>query len=420
MAIVVFYNCYSAWLTHQIDQLYQDRQVTVNHASGVPEKDKGNILLKETLKDNNLVFLGSSELTSPVSENPKNMIPNNLYDGDASFLGHAYVQNALHAMNLGANTDAFIGKDVVIIESLQWFTGDDIDRDAFFSNFSELQMYEFLNNTHISDANRNYFCKRYIQLENRHEEDVYMHIANAASVNKIWNKINKHFINSLQGKWSLVNGELAFQESYIFARLYSGDSIADKILYQIMKPYFRIRFLFQKLKDKYDSYKWLKSLAKDTSRNIIDINWEKVYYTAENEGKEACTNNDIYVYDDYYTQYLEENWNDVRERDINAELLTSKEWEDFEFFLNVCDELGIKPYVVSMSTNGNYYDYIGIGKGKRNSLYNKIAQLSVEHDTKYLKTDDKEYEPYFYCDVMHLGWKGWPYVLQNILEHFSK
>ena len=51
---------------------------------------------------------------------------------------------------------------------------------------------------------------------------------------------------------------------------------------------------------------------------------------------------------------------------------------------------------------------------------NRIAQLSNEYGFDCLKTDDKEYEPYFYCDVMHLGWKGWPYVLQNIIEHFEE
>lgn len=37
-----------------------------------------------------------------------------------------------------------------------------------------------------------------------------------------------------------------------------------------------------------------------------------------------------------------------------------------------------------------------------------------------LTMEDKEYEPYFMRDVMHLGWKGWLYVDEKITEHYAK
>ena len=421
LAVVVFYNCYSAWLTDQINQLYQKRQIAVNHSSGKPEKDKGNIILQEALKGNNLVFLGSSELTAPVPENPRNMMPNNLYSGDVIYAGHAHVQNALHAMNVGANSDAFSGKDIAIIESLQWYQGEDTPLDAFFSNFSELQLYEFLHNSRISDESKNYLCRRYVQLESGHKEDAFLSVEKAAEENSLWNTINTSIMNGLkEAGYELVEGEYAYQESYILAETYSGNNIVDKIIYQLLRPYYYLRYKVLSLKDKYNAYQWLKSISEEDQREPVMIDWEEVYRTADAEGKVACTNNDLYVYDEYYTDYLEEKWEKLKDRDKDTPLLESKEWDDYEFFLQVCKELGLKPYIVSMSTNGRYYDYIGMGKEKRDSLYDRIAQLSNEYGFDCLKTGDKEYEPYFYCDVMHLGWKGWPYVLQNIIEHFEE
>jgi D-alanine transfer protein len=40
-----------------------------------------------------------------------------------------------------------------------------------------------------------------------------------------------------------------------------------------------------------------------------------------------------------------------------------------------------------------------------------------KHDVQYLNLQDKEYEPYFYFDVMHLGWKGWLYVDEQFCKH---
>ena len=99
--------------------------------------------------------------------------------------------------------------------------------------------------------------------------------------------------------------------------------------------------------------------------------------------------------------------------------MISAEWKDYEFFLGVCNELDLHPYVVIMSTNGFYYDYIGITKNKRDEYYDASEQISAKYGIECLNLKDQEYEPYFYCDVMHLGWKGWPYVCKKIVEHFS-
>lgn len=136
-------------------------------------------------------------------------------------------------------------------------------------------------------------------------------------------------------------------------------------------------------------------------------------------GKEACTNNNFYVNNHYYTTYIQLKLNMLKNTNCNVDLLKSKELGDFNIFLESCKELGIKPYIVFMPTNGFYYDYTGLTQDKRLALYNKLESISKTYGFEYLDMREKEYEPYFFNDVMHIGWKGWLYVNRKITEHYS-
>lgn len=103
----------------------------------------------------------------------------------------------------------------------------------------------------------------------------------------------------------------------------------------------------------------------------------------------------------------------------NVELLKSKEYDDFEFLLRMFKKFNIRPYIILMSTNGYYYDYIGIDKEKRYSVYDKLVEIINNYGFDYLDLRDKEYVPYFYKDVMHFGWKGWLYVDEQITKYYK-
>ena len=131
---------YSNYLDRQIGQLYQVNKGQVDTTNGLEQKDKGAALLEKTFKNEpGMLVMGSSELSSPVPENPKNLMPNQDYPHHASYTGHAYVQNALQGMLLGANSEAISGADIVIVESIQWFGWE--NATGFLSNFSELSFF---------------------------------------------------------------------------------------------------------------------------------------------------------------------------------------------------------------------------------------------------------------------------------------
>ena len=65
-----------------------------------------------------------------------------------------------------------------------------------------------------------------------------------------------------------------------------------------------LRKKFLNLKDKSVSYKAVKKFKDCPTSNTKKINWEKETEIAVETGKSECTNNEFYVYDDYYNDYL--------------------------------------------------------------------------------------------------------------------
>lgn len=383
ICICLVYSLYSTYLDNQISALYAKKTGSVALQNGAPEKDKGNICIKESADRGELFLVGSSELASPVPQNPKTYFPNNYYNKGISCIGHAHTQNLLDAINFGANTASFRGSDVAVVESIQWFIGDDVDSTGFMANFSELQFYQFLQNPNISKKNKDYLCDRFLEIE-------------AASVDKP-----------------------DYPQTHVLAGLFRSKSAAGKVGYYALEPYYYFRGKYLELKDRYDTVAYLKTLA-DKKAQPRTIDWDKEYSTAETEGKAACTNNSFVVNDEYYSTYLAPRIYTLKDSLSAMELMTSKEWEDYEFMLSVCNELKLKPYIVIMSVNGKYYDYCGMTKDKRDAYYSRSEKMAGEHGITTLDLKGKEYEPYFYTDVMHLGWKGWLYVEQNIIKNFSK
>jgi hypothetical protein len=419
--VILIFSGYSAYLSKQISVLYEEKRDAVSIINGEPVKDKGNILIQQSAKYHDLMVLGSSELSAQVPQNIKYDFPNTKYQYNISAMGHAYVQNMLHAMNIGANSKSFVGTDVVLVESMQWFFGEDSSPDGFMSNFSELQFYEFLNNSKILRKNKEYLCHRFLEMERRRTQMVsHDEIIRLANGNRVFNFFGITKLISKKGGVKEPTINYDYPQTHLLAKLYLSENIVEKFGYIMMKPYYYLRSKLMLLKDKYETYHYLKHLDGSFRKNMLDANWQKQLQKAEQDGKEECTNNNIFVYDDYYTSHVKDNWNAVKNSNVGVTALNSKEWEDFKFMLSVCNNLDIKPYLINVSCNAYYYDYTGLDPKMRQRYYSKIVDLANQHDIPtYSELRDMEYEPYVFADVMHLGWKGWIYVAQAITEHFQ-
>ncbi len=376
-AVLLF--AFDKFLDEQIELNYND---ALGKTYGVDEMNKGVKLLSHNAKKDDLIILGSSELANAdyIAQNPANIFPNNHLASSPSLVGRAYVQDLLNGIKIGALGDSFKDKKIILIVSLQWFLDKEINKDGFKAHFSELQFYKTMNNEKISENEKKYICTRVLDL---------------------------------------ASGESSLAAPLFYSYLYSHENVFSKVGLEILKPYYFLKEKFLDLKDKYLSYKAVKKFKDNVPNNIKEIDWEKEEKLAIDTGKSECTNNDLYVYDDYYNTYLKPNIDSLKDSFKDIDLVNSNEMKDYELFLKMCKQTGVKPYIVFMSTNGYYYDFTGLTKEKRDKFYDKLVQLANMYNVDYLDLRDHEYEPYFFKDVMHLGWKGWLYVDRKIAEYYS-
>lgn len=379
--IFIIYFNYS--INNKYNEIINKKDITsIKHTYNQIIRDRGGVLKDKMKDDGDLMLLGSSELSSPVEQNPINVFPFKGAEYDVSIFGRAYTQSLQHATIL-SNVEG-INKDdkVAIVISAQWFASESgIDGGDFSVNFSEQQFYDFFKNKNISKDNKIYYAQRISELLTK-------------------------------------SGE--YGEERIYANLYYRDNIVSKSVLTLLKPYYDFKEYMLEMKDKVQTIKLLNEMSDKEEIQIKDINWTTEYEKAENQGKDKVTNNDIYVEDDYYDTYLRDKYDSLKDTWSNINLLNSKEVDDYKFLLEICKENNVKPLIILMPVNGLYYDHLGLTLDKRTEFYSTLEKIATDNGFDVLNLQNKEYEKYYLSDVMHLGWKGWLNIDEEMYKYFDE
>lgn len=380
---ILFIFYFNFEINNKYNELINEKDITsIKHTYNQIIRDRGGVLKDKMKEDGDLMIFGSSELSSPVDQNPINIFPFKEAEYEVSIYGRAYTQSLQHATIL-SNIDNLNDKDkIAIVISAQWFAKEvGIDGSDFSVNFSEQQFYNFFNNENVDKESKLYYAKRISQLLKKSGEYI---------------------------------------EESIYANLYYRDNIISKAVLNLLKPYYSLKEYLLEIKDKVQTIKLLEELEDKKTNILKDINWNDEYEKAEIQGKEKVTNNDIFVDDNYYDKYLRDKYDSLKDswKDIN--LLASKEVDDYKFLLKVCKENNIKPLIILMPVNGLYYDHLGLTLDKRTEFYNTMEEMAENYDFDVLNLQDKEYEKYYLSDVMHLGWKGWLNIDEEMYKYFNK
>ncbi|MFT8347986.1 D-alanyl-lipoteichoic acid biosynthesis protein DltD [Clostridium saccharoperbutylacetonicum] len=375
---VIFLNNF---LDKKIQTLLNTKNLkSINIEYGSTYKDRGVIYNEYLIQNNYLLLEGSSELGAPVSQLPVNTFPAKGLENFAT-TGRAYSQDLKQISVLGGMDSDKKDRKVAMILSLQWFMGSaGIDNTSFEANFSPSQFYTLLSNKNITEEHR----KKY-----------------ASRVDQVLTKTSQ------------------FAPEKLYAKIYSNDGIQYKLLKCLFEPYFFARENIVTLKDKGLLYRKLITLPEKETAELREINWPEEYKKAEEQGKSQVTDNEFMVYDTYYDKYLKDNLQSQKDINKNIDLMNSKEYEDYELYLDICSDLNIKPYIILAPTNGRWYDYTGMTKESRDKFFDRIEEMARERGFEVLNLKNEEYTPYFICDVMHLGWKGWTKVNEELYEHFK-
>jgi D-alanine transfer protein len=119
------------------------------------------------------------------------------------------------------------------------------------------------------------------------------------------------------------------------------------------------------------------------------------------------TNNNIYVNDEYYQQYLLSDSGTTRRDSISiVDLKSNQEMEDFKLVVDLLAEQNANCSFIIQPVNPYYYEHAERYQPLVDSLTNLLDSKNFPYLNLYVN-DKKDYEPGILNDVMHLGDYGW-------------
>ncbi len=374
----LFWMGFDKYLTKSISEGYN---FAINDDYGIVTKDKGIILQQTSIDKGDIELFGTSELASYVKQNPRSFFPIKQMPHMTNIIGRAGVLSLEHSLNVSA-LDFSKNQKVVYLVSFSWFTLHSVDSPTFYANFSKYKFYQYMADPTVPD-----------------DEKIYM----ASKVGLL--------IQDYKNTDDL--------DAWCYARLCGAFPSQFKTIQTVSRPYLMLENAILELRDKAQSFVYLKQQKPFEQKELKDINWENENVIAEQQGKNTIHDPRFY-FDDGYKNYMSDKIDAQQNSQIrNPNLIYSKEYEYFLFFLRTCKRKNIKPLIVIQSVNGRYYDYLGVTKAERDGVYQRLSTMANDYGFTALNMSDLEYTPYAFYDAWHLGWKGWIYVDQKITEYFN-
>lgn len=337
--------------------------------------------LDELLDEKTMWVLGSSEL-GYIKEMEENAYPYKLLqdckDYNMLLSGRGYVQSFSHAIDVGAYGKLSETNKVVLILSPQWFTQTSLTPDIFASVFQDRSYVEFMKNEEITYETKQAVATRAESLLASYPQGLELvELYNDVYVNKSLNPLKRI-------KLSVYNAFADLKNDYEIVNAGYG------------------------------------AVYRNATFNAEDINWQEEMDIAYKIGQSKCNNNDYYIYDYYWDKYIKESYEEKKGSYTDVTYTESPEYDDFKLFLKVCQELDIEPLIISIPCHGYWYDYCNFSKEDRQMYYENIRIICDEYGVELADFSDKEYEPYFLKDIMHLGWKGWVYLDEAVYKFYKE
>lgn len=384
IVLVALYTVH-AYCVKKLNEWYPSSGVW--HLYNNKVKDQGLVLQNLSIKHGHVLVLGTSELnTNPnvhVATDPTKFFPNQNVSRDVDIIGYAGCDGLITAIRLGALND-LSNVPVIYNSSMTWFIGPEYYKAGIQRNISELQYYAFMNNPKITDATKLYISKELA------------------------------YVTKSVG---------LFNELYFYAWINSSDSIEHKVLKGLFFPYFISRKCFLEMRDNVRAFRLVKKYRNKNINRIHKIDWDNgdEIYKKQAEKYSVSTQKAGNVYKWYYDNYINvPKWKTFANKFVNDDFTHSKEFVYHDLLLQVCTDVGAKPYTIMCSVNGFAYDYYGLNSDKRQAFYQKMEGLQKKYGMPYLNTDFLEYLPYAFRDDAHFSSRGWFLINREITNFLER
>ncbi len=364
---------------------WRDSVGNVNHT----EKITGQVLLQQSAaREDTLLIFGSSELrTTEISTHPANFFAGKRADFQVDLIGRGSCQSLIHAIQIAASGEALRGKKVLLITSPQSYVPEGIAPDLFMANFSAQQYLALLADGALSDEVKTYLSRRVAELT-----EEYRTLPDAAPIDPAIAALARHRA-----------------EPSAFSRVTNG----------LLTPYYALNRYLLQMKDRVSVRKILAA-GEDypAPGKLPAIDWAAEEQAALREGEAMSSNNDFGMLNDYYTTYIGSRLQRQKDRDSALSYSRSKEYDDLRILFEICQEKGVEPLFIHVPLHGTWSDYTGFPSERRAEYYRNVREIVKEYGIEMLDLTGHEYEEYFMCDTMHLGWRGWLAVDKALIDYY--
>ncbi|MED1128217.1 D-alanyl-lipoteichoic acid biosynthesis protein DltD [Bacillus paralicheniformis] len=342
-----------------------------------PMMFQGMYLQGKALEDPKyLPIYGSSELSRLDAFHPSNYFKVNNQGFTPYLVGKGGSQSLIHAINFAAQSGQLKGKKIVFIISPQWFQKDGSDESHFAPNFSALQAYDLVFNQNVDPELKKKIIKRMLKFH-------------------------------------------AVTNDALLSALFKAELDQDKVALSLLTPPAKAYRSILEKKDIYYSMVEGNGPKRTISQDVKNKSWDELKQMAEKVGAKESRNNEFKISNGVYKK-LKPKLKKLKGHNKKMNYAESVEFHDFHLMMDVLKESGAEPLFISVPVHGKFYDYTGFPKKGRTDFYKKIKKEIEQEGFQVADLTNHEYDPYFLKDTLHLGWKGWVYVDQEIESFYKK
>ena len=307
-----------------------------------------------------LTILGSSEFTS-TPYIPFLFFPDSL-GIPAMGVGHAYHQSFSILSELLAADEYVENSKICIVLSLSWFNTEGTNTGAFI----EFVRPNLLNNI----------------IQNKKIDIAY----------------KKHIGAYIDGHYHEIDGITNDMEQ--LRDLYSAESNIS-----LIRAKSNLRLYLKKISQR-ETVKYNLKLASLEPKKWND-NLSTTFIEMQKDFVSKITNNQIYVYDDYYAKYLIDDDGKVTVgTNKEVDLVQNNELNDFFLLVKYLKSKNANCSFVIQPLNPYFYNDLQKFDGLVEVLTKKLDDYKFPYLNMHVNNKDK-YEPGVLKDVMHLGDVGW-------------
>ena len=199
----------------------------------------------------------------------------------------------------------------------------------------------------------------------------------------------------------------------------------NHIVYALTLPLGQLDILIIRLQDHYEVWSFLQehpNIDQASKRQIKTIDWEAEIGRAEAQQQAIANNNPFGIENttwiQEYHQVLAISQPGSGDGQFITKINNSEEWGDLAILLEILNELGAQPLILSRPINGTLSTASGVSEKGRQAFYTRLQSLVGAYNIALADFQPYTNDPFFSIDdASHPSQKGWA-VVDKTLDAF--